>query len=195
MYVVGFNGPPESGKDTVAAMLAAHMEPQGVTIPVKEESLSMPLRKIAYAMVDWTGDLEGLNYETFKRTTFPTLNATGRELMIAASENFLKVGWGKEVMAKLLIERNRSFEGLLLIRDAGFQCEVDPLIREYGIDNAYIVNVMRPGKTFEGDSREWVSHHNSKCQIAIDNGLDLHHLRTEAGRVYGRLVNQMGWIL
>ena len=198
MYIVGFNGPPESGKDTLAELLATHMDKQGVTLPVRFESLSIPLRKLAYTMVGITTEipaiLDGDFYSEFKSRHFPSLNRTGRQLMIDVSERFLKPTYGLEVMAQLLLERNEGFPGILLVRDLGFQCEVDPLVRAVGEDNLAIVSVCRAGKTFEGDSREWVDTRPDRVTRIHNNGT-IDDLRTEAGRIYGRLVNQYGWKL
>lgn len=196
MKVVLFNGPPGCGKDTVSHMLVQHMEMQGVVSAIKEESLSMPLRHIAYAMTQFQGAFDGADYARFKGVTFAEFRGkTGRQLMIDVSEDFLKPLYGETVMAKMLIERNANFNGVMLVRDSGFQIEVDPLITAYGPHNVYLVNVTRPGKTFEGDSREWVNHPFSSHQMQLPNDGDLAALRSEAGRIYGRLVNQMGWVL
>jgi hypothetical protein len=208
MYIVGFNGPPESGKDTLAEMLAEHMDKMGVTLPVKMESLSLPLRKIAYSMVGWRGELDGQNYETFKRERFYNLPrrydsakpeaklesySTGRQLMIDVSERFLKQVYGIDVMARLLLQRNAGFGGILLIRDCGFQCEVDPLESAVGVKNLYMTQVFRADKDFSNDSREWVHTRGKMHQVFNDGTLD--DLRVEADRIYGRLVNQCGWKL
>lgn len=197
MYIVGFNGPPRSGKDTLADMLANHMDAQGVTLPVWMESLSLPLREIAYAMTGWVGTLDGDNYEEFKRTIFPAFNhKDGRHVMIDVSESFLKPMYGIEIMAQLLIARKsgEGFEdGIILIRDCGFQIEVNPLERWVGVDNLYMVQMFREGYDFVGDSREYVYSNGKMHQVHNDSDLD--HLRTEAGRIYGRLVNQCGWKL
>lgn len=195
MYIVGFNGPPRSGKDTLARMLAEHMDFR-VTLPVREVSLSMPLRRIAYAMVGFTGALDGPDYEAFKVLKYPQFGyATGRQLMIDVSESFLKQKYGKEIMAEMLLVDNADMEnGILLIRDSGFQCEVDPLIRAVGADNLTIVRVFRSGTSFADDSREWVEQPLGRTW-EIHNSYSLDDLRIEAGRLYGRLVNQMGWKL
>lgn len=196
MYIVGFNGPPRCGKDTLAEMLANHMDHQGVVLPVVPESLSLPLREIAYAMSGWHGSTDGENYERFKVTQFPQFdNRTGRQLMIDVSERFLKPTYGQQVMANLLIARNKShgFPAVLLIRDCGFQCEVDPLESWVGVDNLYMVNLFRDGCDFSNDSREYV-HTNGKMHQVYNNST-LDDLETEAGRIYGRLVNQCGWKL
>jgi hypothetical protein len=191
MYIVGFNGPPRSGKDTLAQMLQDHLNPRAL-IPSKLDSLSMPLRKIAYAMVDYSGELDGPDYETFKTTRFGLLKRTGRELLIDVSERFLKPAYGSGVMADLMLERNANFTGIVMIRDSGFQCEVDPIIGAVGAANFYLVRVHRKGCDFSNDSREWCLH---KYSADIDNNGTLEDLRTEAGRIYGRLVNKMGWHL
>lgn len=194
MYIVAFNGPPRSGKDTMAEMLANHMDQQGVVTMVVPESLSLPLREIAYAMTGWVGPTDGENYERFKTTCFQQFGgASGRQLMIDVSEKFLKPTYGIEVMANLLIARNSNVApAVLLIRDSGFQIEVGPLIRWVGEDNLYVANVFRDGTSFEGDSREWVYH---KHHAHYENNGSLDDLATEAGRLYGRLVNQLGWKL
>lgn len=197
MYVVGFNGPPECGKDTLAEMLQDHMDQQGVSIPVVQASLSSPLRGIAYEMAGWEGKrLDGPDYEEFKRTMFPQFGVTGRQLMIDASEDFLKPKYGQAVMAKLLLGKLQNpltaQHKVVLIRDSGFQCEVGPIIDAVGADNMLIVNVIRPGKTFEGDSREWVQHINR--YVAPNTGTLL-ELRAQAAFIYGLMVNNLGWKL
>src|SRR3546814_8338891 len=136
MYIVGFNGPPRSGKDTLAEMLANHMDKHQVTLPVKFESLSLPLRHIAHAVVGRTYEESG--YEAFKEEWFDLLQSDGRHLMIDSSESFLKQCYGQDVMARLLIQRNLDFEGILLIRDCGFQIEVDTLEEWVGVENLYM---------------------------------------------------------
>ena len=198
MYVVGFNGPPECGKDTAAELLRAEITRAGVPHAlVHLESLSYPLRSIAYAITGWTGPLDGENYEKFKRTRFQIGQGddgeTGRQIMIDSSERFLKPVYGEEVMADMLLSRiSLKPACVILVRDCGFQSEVNPIINAVGSKNFYLVNVWRDGKTFEGDSREWVTHAHS---MQLDNNGTLPELATECQRIYGRLVNQMGWVL
>lgn len=194
MHIVVFNGPPQSGKDTMAELLAAHMDQQGVVTMVVPESLSLPLRWIAYAMTGYEGRrVDGPDYEEFKTTHFPAFNATGRQIMIDICERFLKPTYGIEIMANLLRARNENIgPAVLLIRDGGFQTEIESLVRWVGEDNLYVVNVLRNGTSFENDSREWIHHKHS---FGCDNNGTLDDLATEAGRVYGRLVNQLGWNL
>lgn len=201
MYIVGFNGPPQSGKDTLARLLADHMDQQGVQAPVLTEHLSWPLRSIAYAMVgliyENTTATGGMDYEEFKQTLFPQFGCTGRQLMIDVSEKFLKPVYNREIMAKMLISRlsNAPDNTVILLGDTGFQLEVMPLIERYGADRVCIVKVIRPGCDFSNDSREWVDHPFPAQNMDIYNTTDLDGLKVEAGRIYGRLVNRMGWKL
>lgn len=199
MYLIVMNGPPYSGKDTLAQLVLEHIESFNPTTPIKLESLSLPLRSIAYAMVGrvyMTQRTDEWNrYAEFKEEYFPSLERTGRQLMIDASEQFLKLNYGIEVMAKLLEARNKDFprNGVMIIRDGGFQIEIEPLIRWVGAENVMIVRVSRPACTFKGDSRESVYHPYERMNMEICNDSDLDYLRTEAGRLYGRLVNSRGW--
>lgn len=197
MYIVAFNGPPECGKDTLAQMLVEHMDSR-ITLPVRQDSLSLMLRKVAYTLTGYEGfHLDGPDYAAFKRKEFQLGErmVTGRQIMIDVSERFLKPTYGEEVMASLMLLRYVDYHGLLLIRDSGFQLEVDPLIRFAKPENVYVVRILRDGKTFEFDSRESVFHPNAKHNMEISNNGTLDDLATEAGRLYGRLVNQLGWKL
>lgn len=197
MYIVGFNGPPGAGKDTIAEMVHQHMLAMGVNPDrIREDSLSLPLRFMAYGMVGFQyGGVGAPDYATFKNLYFDEFRKNGRQLMIDCSESFLKPVYGKEIMVKMLLRRHPMFEGVVLVKDMGFQCEFKPFAAWESSRNVYIVRVERPGCDFSEDSREWVNHHDSDCSINVRNTGTLEDLRVEAGRVYGRLVNQMGWVL
>ena len=192
MYFVVFNGPPRAGKDTLSRMLIEHMDSR-IKAPAIEESLSMPMRGSMFGLLgmDYSDEL----YESLKPTIIPALNVTGRQHMIDISEKFLKPVYGENIMARLLLDRVHGFPGVVLIRDGGFQVEVNELIRAVGERNVYIVRVHRNHCDFSNDSREWVHHPISACEMGVPNTGTLDDLRVEAGRIYGRLVNQMGWIL
>lgn len=195
MYIVCFNGPPYSGKDTMARMLAEHMDSQEVTIPVVEVSLSLPLRRLAYQMVG--RDYIPETYDDFKKETFPQFGGvTGRQLMIDVSERFLKLCYGQDIMAKMLLNELADLEfpdkGVVLVRDSGFQCEVQPLIDAVGARNLFVVQIHRTDCTFVGDSREWVEH---SLMGRTYNNESLESLRADAVALYDGLVNTLGWQL
>lgn len=200
MYIVCFNGPPRSGKDTMARMLAEHMDSQGVKVPVVEVSLSTPLRRIAYQMIGENYVHDGIgnfSYDAFKEDTFPQFNCTGRQLMIDVSEKFLKPCYGQRIMADMLLAELHElppypFDGVVLVRDSGFQCEIEPLVDAVGDSNLYVVNLRRSGCDFSNDSREWV-HHEFGGEFY--NNEALADLRVTTTVLYERLVHEMGWVL
>lgn len=191
MYIVGFNGPPRSGKDTLAEMLAQHMDSAGVTIPVFTLPLSLPLREIAFTMAGLK--YSQVHYEDFKTTHFPMFGKTGRQLMIDVSESFLKPVYGQDIMAKLLYDRiplDLAMSSVLLVPDCGFQVETEYLGNTVGAENFFLARVRRTGCDFSNDSRGWVNH---RFDVDIPNGGTLEELRDEAAFLYRRLVNYMGW--
>lgn len=192
MYFVIFNGPPRCGKDTASRMLVAHMDSY-ITTPVMEESLSMPMRYSMFGLLGLTYSDEF--YESLKPTTIPALNVTGRQHMIDISEKFLKPVYGQNVMARLLIDRVHDFPGLVLVRDGGFQNEVEALIDFVGEENVFVVRVKRIGTTFDGDSRHWVNHPNPDMQMDLLNHGDLDSLQREIESLYLYLVEELGWAL
>lgn len=196
MHIVLFNGPPRSGKDTLAKMVQNHLKSQGFDARI--DHLSEPLRRIAYQMCDMTYGAPGaLDYELFKTTWFAQFDRTGRQLMIDISESFLKQQYGQHIMANMLFERNAGCaEKVILVPDSGFQAETNRLCNIYLPSNVYLVNVMRNGCDFTNDSREWVNHPGaSRMQMQVNNNSSLDDLAVEAGRIFGRLVNQCRWVL
>lgn len=195
MFVVCFNGPPRSGKDTLARMLGEHMDSQQVAVSIVEASLSTPLRQIAYGMVGEVyapNHIGALDYEKFKETHYPQFGCTGRQLMIDVSERFLKPCYGPTILPKMLLGTLGDFRGILLVRDSGFKMEVQTLAEAVGPENLYVAQVYRDGCDFSKDSRNWVGH----CQIGMHlNNDTLNDLREEAGRIYERLVNRLNWKL
>lgn len=190
MYIVAFNGPPRSGKDTLSHMLAEHLDKVCDT-PVMEVSLSAPLRRVAYAMTSWGGALDGDDYEKFKVQHFAEFGKDGRQIMIDVSEQFLKPRYGKDIMSRMLLHSLLGFDGIVLIRDSGFQHEIASLMTWVGVHNLYVVRVAREGCDFSCDSRESVT---SPCwDMDVTNDSTFDDLHTEAVRIYGRMVNQLGW--
>lgn len=198
MYIVALNGPPYCGKDTLAQMLLEHIEEnQQIPPPIKLESLSLPLRSIAYAMIGRHYPDPSLPYDEFKESIYRIGNSThtGRQLMIHVAEDFLKVKYGPTTLADMFILRNDRMPGnsILIVRDSGFQIEVNPLIQWAGRDNVLVARVNRLGCNFDNDSREWVFHPDPANNLRILNLFGLDELRQEAARIYEFMVGPMGW--
>lgn len=201
MYILALNGPPYCGKDTVGQMVAdilnARLE---VPPPIKLESLSLPLRSIAYAMVGLEyseAKLGVLPYDEFKNTAYRIGDRThtGRQLMIHVAEDFLKMRYGQTTLADMLILRNNQMpsHSLLIVRDSGFQVEVNPLIRWAGRENVLVARVNRPACNFNNDSREWVFHPDPAHNIEVQNLFGLEELKLQAARLCDYMVETLGW--
>src|SRR3546814_1433390 len=94
-------------------------------------------------------------------------------MMKDSREKYVKQCYGKDVMARIISKRNLDFEGILLIRDCGFQIEVDPLEEWVGVENLYMVNLFREGCDFTNDSREYV-HTNGKMHQVYNDRSEEH---------------------
>lgn len=78
---------------------------------------------------------------------------TPRQFLISESEDHMKKRYGQDIFAKTLVARvlRRDDDPLfVVIDDGGFQPEVDALPKRL------LIRVERPGKSFEGDSRNYL---------------------------------------
>lgn len=168
MYCIGFNGPPRSGKDTIARILHEEMEGawgtfcQGISL---KRSLSMPMRLVGFAMlgIPYSDEV----YEHIKDEPHDVFNGeTLRRFMIRYSEEFVKPAYGKAVWGRALISGIKQtlgleVPGLLLIPDIGFQEETDELIGAFGPDNFLLAQLTREGTDWSLDSRGYVAAPNT----------------------------------
>lgn len=162
MYIIGFNGPPRSGKDSIASEI--HRRYDVEIPPTQIKSLSRPMRLIGFAMLglEYTPPL----YELIKdRPQGIFAGKTLREFMIEFAEHFAKPWLGKEVWGKVLIKSlpaaQLHSDLLLLIPDIGFQEETDYLQDVIGVTKFLLVCVSREGIDWANDSRGYVHAFNS----------------------------------
>lgn len=164
-YIVGFNGPPKSGKDTVANMLRFLMD-QECEIPTHLDHLARPMRQMAMSLV-------GLNPEDFQlynevkdapqallRLAAKGDNDSLRKLMIATSEDFIKPKYGQDFWGRKLIDDHKwiqqGYPGVLIVPDIGFPAEVnafDSMRDKVPALHTLIVQLDRPNVGWAGDSR------------------------------------------
>ena len=134
------NGPPRSGKDTIAKRLTDFIH-----VEFKEELFNMAIEMSGVPSDEWFARYEGYiqengPYENFKTTwlknePWDKLNGLSqREFMIKVSEEWAKPLFGKDVFGKRLKERldckawkeDESF----VTSDGGFFEEMLPFIRD-----------------------------------------------------------------
>jgi hypothetical protein len=147
------NGPPGSGKDTLAAAIAAD---KGVQI-----------LKFAEPLKHSAARLSGVPYFTDERwlrlwkdlPSTALFGATPRQYLIQLSEGFFKPLFGANFFGnQAKVRVNSAFEfGLSVVfSDGGFLDEIVPLVVEFGAENVAICHLHRDGCSFRGDSRDYV---------------------------------------
>lgn len=189
LKVVGFSGPPRSGKDTLGNLLAAYIRSRDVY--TETQALSTPMRHAVYAMLGLTYTRQ--HYEANKDKPFTIPGGRGettiRAEMISLSEHHVKQRLGEGWWANALLNRIEIQAGVLVITDMGFHAEVEVFEDKFGPENCCWVQVHREGCTFAHDSRKFVG--KDRATVIYNDDAP----STGANRVLGRLLNQFGWML
>jgi hypothetical protein len=188
MYVIGMNGPPRSGKDTLAHGLAAIIEDKH-EIQSQLLALSQPMRDTVYAMLGL--QYSQTHYEQNKDSSQPGLHgATIREAMIAVSEEHVKPRYGREFWNHALWNRIWPDCKVLIITDYGFQFEPEWFEGLVGAENHLTIQIHRTARTYAGDSRSYVTSEN--MLLVTNNGI-LDTVPRVVQNLYAELVSQLGW--
>ena len=156
MRIVLLNGPPRSGKDTVAKALRSS--------GFYHVSLARLLKVRAHLLFGL--DVPVYFFEETKdqpRVEFG--GATPRQVYIDVSEKVVKPIMGRGIWARWLRKSMDNTEQVVgffhpsrlkgfVVSDLGFPYEIEPLVRGF---DPLIVRLYRPGTSFVNDSREYVS--------------------------------------
>ena len=147
--IILFNAPPKSGKDLFGLKLAAYL---GADV----KTFKHPLKEMA-AVLTGTYDLWFTDdYDKLKDTKMDECyGLTPREMLIKISEDMVKPQFGNDFFGQNL--GRRITEDVTIITDSGFQEELTPLVNKFGAENILIYQLHRPGYTFKGDSRSYLS--------------------------------------
>lgn len=156
-FILGFNGPPRSGKDTLGLALEKLLNESAPDLKVHRLALAATMRAGAMAILGMTGGDKF--YADIKDKPLDVLNGeTFRRFMIDMSEAFVKKVYGRDFWSRLLYARNQSWwdkpNQILIVTDIGFNEEVEFLC-EHSI-HTMIVQLDRQGLDFSNDSRGYV---------------------------------------
>lgn len=150
------NGPPGSGKDTLADLLVLK---NSKTYKRRFKDSLMSIAAPLYSMsVD---ELEKINNSReMKEIELDEFSRKGkkyscRQALIHTSEVVVKPNFGKDYFG-VMSARSIKEEGFYPFSDSGFWDEVEPLISKFGRENILICRLERAGHNFGGDSRDYL---------------------------------------
>lgn len=174
--IIILNGPAGVGKDTIGKALVERYN-------CLQVSFKNPMFEIARSIL---GENEFKNfitaYDDRDQKEQPQVflgGKTCREFMIWISESVVKPAFGNRQFGKLMSERLESHvKGWTFVcTDGGFPDEVIPLVED-GHD-VTVVRLLMDGKTFAGDSRDYIRMKEShfpdydsyqECDVHLVNG-------------------------
>ena len=181
MKIIFVNGPPRSGKDTIAEILKkefpSHTHLEKFAQPLKT---AIPLT-YGITIDDWKDNLDTPNNKDLRCSQL--FDKTPREVQIEFSESFLKPLHGQRIFGQLAVRRiarvNFSWFDSVVISDSGFKEEALEVIREHGRENCCLWRVERQGCSFKGDSRSYLKAEELGIKdYSIRNDHSLDALRT-----------------
>lgn len=189
-FIIGFNGPPRSGKDTVASALADLLDSEGVTsCPVHKLALAATMRDGAAAILGM--NLTDSKYSAIKDEPLEVLGGKSfRRFMIDMSEVFVKGIYGGDFWSRLLYSRNKTWwnatPAILIVTDIGFQDEV----KFFCENSSMYLNVIlsRKDTDFSQDSRGyvWGAPEWGGYNFALDNDGTPEEAAKEVARIMYR---------
>ena len=173
--VVILNGPPGSGKDTLAEILAS--ETSLTKMAFKDELYEITAK---YFGVPYDELVERASDRLLKETGWDRLvldvvdnyswMLTPREALIFVSERVYKPAHGEDYFGRAAVSRcidRKAYH--VVFSDGGFTSETE--IIQKNCENLYIFHLVRDGFTFEGDSRDYVRGFANTYTINLIDGV------------------------
>lgn len=187
--VVFINGPPRSGKDTVAGIIETYLPWGRVAVQMK---FAAPIKCAVAAAFAMDEDSAYKYLETKEKdiTSDKAFGNTFRDIMIGCSEAWLKPLCGRDVfgklawahMDKLLSQGSYHTPYVFIFSDCGFQEEYDVILEHVDKKACILISLHREGCTFAGDSRSYIKP-QGVLNIHLDNNGTLSHLSDKVGRL------------
>lgn len=167
--IILLNAPAQSGKDTLASGLKA-LYPNMQASSFKNPMFYLFCHTVG---LDYDEFITLYNTQGWKDTPNYMLGGkTPRALMIHISEAYIKPFfgegyYGEQVVNQIeFLEGSREEEYSWVLPDSGFNSESEVMSKKYP-ERVVCIQFTRDGKTFEGDSRGWVT--NVQRTIFIDH--------------------------
>lgn len=167
MRLIVLNGPPRSGKDTLAAML-----------PGLKRKFSAPMKRAVPAIYGVADIVPEADLEKVKETQFDFLfGQSYRQAQIALFQ-WMERQHGPAVLGEIearILQANTKhieerYNGLVVYSDGGRGAEVQALATSVGLDNMLIIQLVRDGCDFRNDIRSYVELPEVKTIRLHNNG-------------------------
>ena len=150
------NGPPQSGKDTVADLLAQNHD----YLPLKFAG------SLKAGLAGLLGIYDEQEYVKFfetaqgkSRLEAPFTKLTPRQTLIELSEEFMKPRFGSDIFGQVAMRTAAAMGGDVVFSDCGFAEELIPVIRHFGPANCMMIRLERNNCDFSEDSRGYIKKH------------------------------------
>ena len=174
------NGPPQSGKSTIARELTSSLNMMIANGCAISDSLAAPMKHFVATAL-------GEKYDRIPKAS-PLAELSGdtmRQFLIKLAEDYLKKHYGNDVFARWLVFRSLRYPHLpkfVVVDDLGFPEEVD------AVPDPYIIRVERPGYDFQNDSRQYVDGFRNY----IHNDGDMANIWARVSQIARELKDQYG---
>ena len=172
--VTVLNGPPGSGKDTLAALVqpAAPVAFKDFLYFKTAEYYSIYIDAFKRACAD--RERKELPY--FCEGTYKRFGLSPREMLIHVSEEIIKPKYGKGYFGEAAAKEWYGKCSPVIASDGGFYEEVQPICDTFGKENVLIIRLHREGFNFDGDSRNYILRQQVECKVVdvylVDGEID-----------------------
>lgn len=185
MRILLINGPPRSGKDSIAQALAGLIPNSG------RQSSAYILKQRTHKLYGLTqGPLFFENHKDEPRSEF--LGLTPRQAYIGVSETYFKPMHGDDIFGQFMqqeLDQSRGEADLWFISDSGFEAETRVLVDWLPEGDVALVRMHRDGCDFGEDSRGYITGNGLKS-IDIENNGTIFEARDRARD----FMQSIGWL-
>lgn len=150
MKLLVLNGPPHSGKDTLADFAVGFDD-------FTKFRFATPLKMGCHALLGDDLDVEKYEGPAKEIPQDDLLGEIPREWYIEISEKVLKPKFGDDVFGRIAVKYLKRLSPThLVVTDSGFWDELFPLVQEFGNLNVLVCRLHRAGCSYVGDSRNYL---------------------------------------